>query len=185
MVAGVGRAPAGQKTIQTAREQRGGRELGGRHRRAMGATRQAEDIERLLESSLVLQEVGVGREAETQGRRGRRIGRDGIRDPAEVRALWSIAREIGEVTPDRRELPGEAFLRFHALDAGEQPIHEAGDDVGAQRKPRRVVPAVLTLDPRTLEKRRVRQNIRRGSELVEQLLGRVQDAVPELGGISS
>jgi len=44
---------------------------------------------------------------------------------------------------------------------------------------------VLTLDSRTLEKRRVRQEIRRRAELVEQLLGRVQDAVPELGGKSS
>jgi hypothetical protein len=44
---------------------------------------------------------------------------------------------------------------------------------------------VLTLDSRTLEKRRVRQDIRRRAELVEQLLGRVQDAVPELGGKSS
>jgi hypothetical protein len=44
---------------------------------------------------------------------------------------------------------------------------------------------VLTLDPRTLEKRRVRQNIRRGAELIEQLLGRIQVAIPGLGGESS
>jgi hypothetical protein len=99
-----------------------------------------------------------------------------------VRALGCVAREIGEVTPNRRELPGEAFLRFHTLDSGEQPIHQAGDYIGTQRKARRVVPAVVALDPRTLEKRRVRQNIRRGAELVEQLLGRVQNPVPELGG---
>jgi uncharacterized protein (UPF0218 family) len=82
-------------------------------------------------------------------------------------------------------LPGEAFLRFHTLDSREQPIDQAGDDVSTQRKACRVVPAVLTLDSRTLEKRRVRQDIRRRAELVEQLLGRVQDAVPELGGKSS
>jgi hypothetical protein len=44
---------------------------------------------------------------------------------------------------------------------------------------------VLTLDPRALEKRRVRQDIRRGTELVEQLLGRVQVAIPALNGESS
>jgi hypothetical protein len=41
-------------------------------------------------------------------------------------------------------------------------------------------PAVLTLDPRTLEKWRVRQDIRRRAELVEQLLGRIQGAIPGL-----
>jgi hypothetical protein len=44
---------------------------------------------------------------------------------------------------------------------------------------------VLALDPRPLEKWRVRQNIRRGAELIEQLLGRVQVPIPELGGESS
>jgi hypothetical protein len=37
---------------------------------------------------------------------------------------------------------------------------------------------VLAFDPGTLQKRGVRQDIRRGTELVEQLLGRIQDAVP-------
>ena len=114
-----------------------------------------------------------------------RVGWDGIGDPAKMRALGRVAGEIREMTPDRSELPGKAFLRFHALDSGEQPIHQAGDDVGTQREARREVPAVLTLDSRTLEKRRVRQDIRRRAELVEQLLGRVQVAVPELGGKSS
>ena len=185
MIAGVGRRPAGQQSVQAAREQRDRRELGRRHRRTVRATGQAENVERLLEPGLVLQEVGVGGEAEPQGRRGRRIGRDGVGDPAKVRALGRVAGEIREVTPDRRELPGEAFLRFHTLESGEQPIHQAGDDVSTQREACRVVPAVLTLDSRTLEKRRVRQDIRRRAELVEQLLGRVQDAVPELGGKSS
>ena len=102
-----------------------------------------------------------------------------------MRTLGRVAGEIREVTPDRSELPGEAFLRFHTLDSREKPIDQAGDDVSTQRKACRVVPAVLTLDSRTLEKRRVRQDIRRRADLVEQLLGRVQDAVPELGGKSS
>jgi hypothetical protein len=133
----------------------------------------------------VLQEVRVGREAEPKSRRGYRIGGNRIGDPAEVRALGCVAREIGEVTTNRSELPGETFLRFHTLDSGEQPIHQPGDYIGAQRQARRIVAAVLALDPRALEKWRVRQNISRGAELVEQLLGRVQDAVPELGGESS
>ena len=102
-----------------------------------------------------------------------------------MRALGRVAGKIGKVTPDRGELPGEAFLRFNALDSGEQAIDQASDDVGTQREACRVVPAVLTLDSRTLEKRRVRQDIRRRAELVEQLLGRIQDAVPVLGGESS
>jgi hypothetical protein len=39
---------------------------------------------------------------------------------------------------------------------------------------------VLALDPRTLEERRVRQDVRRGAELIEQLLGREQGAIPAL-----
>jgi hypothetical protein len=39
---------------------------------------------------------------------------------------------------------------------------------------------VLALDPRTLEEGRVRQDIRRRAELVEQLLGREQSAIPWL-----
>lgn len=148
----------------------------------MGPTRQAEDVERLLQPRLVFQEIGVGGQTEAQrGSRGR-VRRDGIGDPAEVRALGRITGKIRQVTPNRRELPGEAFLRFHALESGQQTIHQAGDHVGAQRESRREVPAVLTLDPRTLEKWRVRQNIRRGAELIEQLLGRIQVGIPGLGG---
>jgi ribosomal protein L29 len=102
-----------------------------------------------------------------------------------MRALGRVTGEIREMTPNRRELPGKALLRFYALESGQQAIHQAGDNVGTQREARREVPAVLTLDPRTLEKRRVRQNIRRGAELVEQLLGRVQVAIPASGGESS
>jgi ribosomal protein L29 len=151
----------------------------------MGPTRQPEDVECLLQPGLVLQEIGVGREAEPQrGSRGR-VRRDGICDPAKMRALGCVSGEIREMTPNRRELPGKALLRFYALESGQQAIHQAGDNVGTQREARREVPAVLTLDPRTLEKRRVRQNIRRGAELIEQLLGRIQVAIPALGGESS
>ena len=102
-----------------------------------------------------------------------------------MRAFRRVAGEIREVTPNRRELPGKSFLRFHALEPGQQAIHQAGDHVGTQRETSREIPAVLTLDPRTLEKWRVRQNIRRGAELIEQLLGRIQVAIPGLGGESS
>jgi hypothetical protein len=84
------------------------------------------------------------------------------------------------MTPNRRELPGEAVLPLHTPQSGEQPVHQAGNHVGTQREPRRMLAAVLALDPRPLEEGRVRQDIRRGTELVEQLLGRVQDAIPEL-----
>jgi hypothetical protein len=133
----------------------------------------------------MLQEIGVGCETEPQCGSRRGVGRNRIRDPAEVRALRRLTGEIREVTPNRRELPGKPFLRFHALESGQQSIHQAGDHVGPQREACREVPVVLTLDPRTLEKWRVRQNIRRGAELIEQLLGRIQVAIPELGGESS
>jgi hypothetical protein len=102
-----------------------------------------------------------------------------------VRALRRVAGKIREVTPHRRELPGKAILRFHALETGEQPVHQPGDYVRTQRETRGEIPGVLTLDPRALEERRVRQDIRRGAELVEQLLGRVQVAIPALDGESS
>jgi hypothetical protein len=95
-----------------------------------------------------------------------------------VRALGRVPGEVREVTANRRKLPGEALLRFHTLHSRQQPVNQPSDDVGAEREPRRVIPAVLTLDPRALEKRRVGQDIRRGAELVEQLLGRVQVANP-------
>ena len=85
------------------------------------------------------------------------------------------------MTPDRRKLPCKTVVRFHTLDAGEQSVHQSGDDVGTERKPRRMLPAVLAFDPRAFQKRRVRQDIGRGTELVEQLLGRVQCAVPGYG----
>jgi hypothetical protein len=149
------------------------------------ATRQAENVERFLQPSLVLQEIGVGGEAEPQRGSRRRLGGNGIRDAAQVRALRRVAGKIGQMTPNRGELPGEALLRFHALESGEQPIDQAGDHVSAQCEARRVVPAVLALDPRALQERGVRQDIRRGAELVEQLLGRVQRAGPRVNGESS
>jgi hypothetical protein len=69
-------------------------------------------------------------------------------------------------------------VRFHPLEPGEKSVDQSGDDVGTERKPRRMIPAVLAFDPCTFQKRRVRQDIGRGTELVEQLLGRVQCAVP-------
>jgi hypothetical protein len=95
-----------------------------------------------------------------------------------VRALGCVTGEIREVAPHRRELPCKTFLSFHALETGEQSVHQPGDYVRTQRETRGEISGVLTLDPRALEKWRVCQNIRRGAELFEQLLGRVQVAFP-------
>jgi hypothetical protein len=81
-----------------------------------------------------------------------------------------------------RVLPGKAFQRLDAFEPRQQAIDQPGQHVGAQGEPRRLLPGALALDPRTLQKRRMRQDIRRGAELVEQLLGRVQGAIPAVMG---
>ncbi len=79
---------------------------------------------------------------------------------------------------DRRDLPGEPFLRLHTLESREQSIHQPRDDVRTQRQPRRLLTVVLALDPRPLQKRSMRQDICGRPELVEELLGREQGVDP-------
>ncbi len=133
LVAGVRRGPARQQPVEPAGEERDRRELRGRHRHAVRAPGQAENVERFVETSFVLEEVGIGGEAQTKRRRGRRIGRHRVGDAAQVSRLRRLGREITQVPADRRNLPGETFLSFHTLEARQQPIDQTGDDVGAQR----------------------------------------------------
>ena len=139
---------------------------------------QAENVERLIEPGFVLEEVGVGGETKPQRRRGRRIGRHRVGDAAQVCGLGRLGREITQVPADRRDLPGEPFLRLHTLESGQQPVDQTRDDVSAQREPRRMLTIVLALDPGPLQERSVRQDIRRRPELVEELLGREQSVNP-------
>ena len=109
---------------------------------------------------------------------GSRIAGHRLRDAAKVRGLGRLAREITQVPANRRDLPGESLLRLHALEAGQQPVYQPRDDVRAQGQTRRMLAIVLALDPRSLQKGSVRQDIRRRPELVEELLGREQRVNP-------
>ena len=107
----------------------------------------------------MLEEIGIRGEAKPQRGRGRRLDRHRVGDPAKVSALGRFAREIRQVTPDRRKLPCETFVRFHPLEPGEQSVHQSGDDVGTERQARAVLPVVLAFDPGPLQKGSVRQDI--------------------------
>ena len=93
----------------------------------------AEDVERFLQPALVLQEVGVGGEGQTEARGFSALGGDGVGDTAEVRGLRRVAREVPHVAPHGLELPAKAFARHVVVRRPKQPVHEAGDHVGAQR----------------------------------------------------
>jgi hypothetical protein len=143
----------------------------------MRAAGQAEHVERFVEPRFVLQEVGIGGEAQPQrGSRGRSRGHR-VGDAAKVRRLGCIGGQITQVTTDGGDLPGEPFLRLHTLEAGQQAVHQPGHDVRAQGESRRMLAVVLALDPGPLQKRSMRQDIRRRPELLEELLGREQKSV--------
>jgi hypothetical protein len=64
------------------------------------------------------------------------------------------------VPADCRNLPGESFLRLHAVEAGQEPVHETRADVGSQRETRRMLTAVLAFDPGPLQEGSMGQDIR-------------------------
>jgi len=95
-----------------------------------------------------------------------------------MRAFRRVAGQLPQVPPYRFHLPDESFARFRvALGHREHPAHQAGHEVGAERKAGRRLPLVLALPPGSLEEWRVDKDILGGPELTEELLGRVQCAV--------
>jgi hypothetical protein len=64
------------------------------------------------------------------------------------------------VPADCRNLPGKSLLRLDAFEAGQEPVHEARDDIGSQRETRRMLAAVLAFDPGPLQEGSVGQDIR-------------------------
>jgi hypothetical protein len=135
---------------------------------------QTQNVERFVETSFVLEKVGVGGETEPQGRRGSRLGRNRIGDAPKVRGLWCFGRKIGEVPANCRNLPGEPLAGFDPLDTGQQPVYQACHHVRAEGEPGRALAAVLAFDPGPLQEGSMRQDIRRRPELFEELLGREQ-----------
>ena len=77
-----------------------------------------------------------------------------------MRGFRSLGRQLGKMPADCRNLPRESFLRLDAFETGQQTVHEAGNDVGAQRQTRRVLTAVLAFDPGPLQEGSVGQDIR-------------------------
>ncbi|MBA3555714.1 MAG: hypothetical protein H0W29_13265 [Gemmatimonadales bacterium] len=51
-------------------------------------------------------------------------------------------------------------MRLHPLQPGQEPVHQPRHDVGAQRETRRMLSAMLALDPGPLQERSVSQDIR-------------------------
>ncbi len=119
----------------------------------------AEYIERFIETRFVLEEVGVGGKAKPQRGGRRRIGGNRLSDAAKVGRLGRLAGKVTQVPANRRDLPGETLLRLHALEAGQQPVHQPRDDVRPERETRRVFMVVVPLHPRTLQEGSVRQDI--------------------------
>jgi hypothetical protein len=78
------------------------------------------------------------------------------------------------MAPHGVQLPQKPVLSPGGLVLPEQPIDQAGNEVRAQRQASREVTLALMLRPRPLQKRGVRQDIRRRPDLTEELLRREQ-----------
>ena len=73
--------------------------------------RERQDLQRLLQPALVLQEVGVRHQAQAQASERLRAGGDSVGDAVEMGALGRVGRQLPQVPPDGVELPEEAFTR--------------------------------------------------------------------------
>lgn len=80
------------------------------------------------------------------------------------------------MTANGVELPQEAFLRAGSIVTRQQSVHQAGDQVGAEREAGGQLALTLVFVPRTLQEGRVAQNIGRRLDLTEKLLRREQIA---------
>jgi hypothetical protein len=90
--------------------------------------------------------------------------------------LWRINWKVADVSPHCLELPTKALGSFGVVGERQQLIDQTGDDIGAERKTRAPIVRLLALEPGTLEKRFVRQDVRRRPNLTEQPLRRIQGA---------
>jgi hypothetical protein len=104
------------------------------------------------------------------------LGRDCGNDTREVRGLRSVGRKFLDMPPDRLELPTEAISGLVVFLESQQLIDETRHDIRAERQTRGRVVRLLALEAGTLEKRFVRQNVRRRPNLTEQPLRRIQSA---------
>ncbi|HKT58732.1 MAG TPA: hypothetical protein VJQ46_01700 [Gemmatimonadales bacterium] len=94
----------------------------------------------------------------------------------QVSAFGRISRQLAQVAADRIQLPQGALLHTAGLVARQHTIDQAGDQVGAKGETRGKLALPLVLVPRTLQERRVAQDIGRRLDLTEELLRREQIA---------
>ena len=127
----------------------------------MRARSQIQDLQALLEPSLMFQKVGVGREVHPKTGANSPFGGHRGRDTGQVSGLGHIGRKVVNVATHCIQLPAEALDRVCAGLQGEQLIDQAGNDVRAERKPSRPVAFLLPLEPGALEKWLVIENVRR------------------------
>ena len=77
---------------------------------------------------------------------------------------------------DRVELPQGALLDPGSVLARQQSVDQTRDQIGAEREAGRALALTLMFVPRTLQERRVAQDIGRRLDLTEELLRREQIA---------
>jgi hypothetical protein len=149
----------------------------------MGASRDGEYLQCLLEPPFVLQEVRIGGEAEPKPRRGLWGVRHLLRDAGEVCRLGSIGGERLQMTADGVQLPYERVLGLRGAVTHEHASDQATDDISAERQPRRLVALARPLGDRAIEESAECQNAGAVLKLAEELLRRKQRSIlPSSGG---
>jgi hypothetical protein len=84
-----------------------------------------------------------------------------------VSGLGRIGGKLVYMPPDGFELPTEAVDRLGVGLSREYLIYKARDDITAERKPRRRVVLLLSLEPSALEKGLMIEDVRRRPYLTE------------------
>ncbi len=125
----------------------------------MRPDRERQDLQRLLQPSLVLQEVGVRHQAQAQA--GERLGADGdgVGDAVKVGALGRVGGQLPKMAPDGVELPEEPFTRSLVRVACEQPVDQTRHQVGPKGQSGGHLTLAFMLRARAFQKGRVGQNV--------------------------
>ena len=78
-----------------------------------------------------------------------------VHDSGQMRGLGRVARQLTDVTPHGLELPAERLRQLSVVVEGQELVHQARDDVSAQRQAGGPVTILLPLKAGALQERLV------------------------------